>query len=594
MEGAVVTDDPFDPALPQRGPSRTARTARRRSGEWPGGGSFRGRGPNPLAAIVLVLVVLVLVIGGLKVTLFKGSSPSSPGAPVSDGPTSKPPSGTTPPPTTAFEPAWVGPGPINPEFPALTTLRGNWERNFFGIGPVPQHPKVAWRVGPWCGESTDLGDTRTWCGTGWNGTPNVIPQPDGSVEVRIGGYDWAYHYLNGTTGDDTRKAFKTGDLAKGSATSDPDGCALHYVGSRDNQFRVLAVDHGKPRELWSMLAKSPSQGGKWNDDWDGAAQIVGDYLLEGGEDSWFRIIKLNRDCDGKTVRANPKVVFETPGWDGQLESDLQGNQDPADISIENSVAYDPARKVAYFSNGGGLVQGYDISKILNGGDQASRVFRYWMGGEGDASLVIADDGDVIASSHFVPGGNLHAKKSGQLIRLDPTKKGNPVVWKLKEDTMADGEAGFFATPALVGDTLFATATGGDFMAINAQNGDVYWKQHFTPPFWSGAAVVDGVAVFGDCSGRLFAYDVSDPQHPPKELWSMNLGGCIESTPAVWNGWIYVGTRSGMFYGISDKHLVKVRKQWQADHGPFPIPAGFEPPTDSPPAKPPATASPAPA
>jgi hypothetical protein len=32
-----------------------------------------------------------------------------------------------------------------------------------------------------------------------------------------------------------------------------------------------------------------------------------------------------------------------------------------------------------------------------------------------------------------------------------------------------------------------------------------------------------------------------PRRPP-ELWSLNLGGCIESTPAIWRGSIYVGTR----------------------------------------------------
>jgi outer membrane protein assembly factor BamB len=34
-------------------------------------------------------------------------------------------------------------------------------------------------------------------------------------------------------------------------------------------------------------------------------------------------------------------------------------------------------------------------------------------------------------------------------------------------------------------------------------------------------------------------------------WSLDLGDCIESTPAVWQGWLYVGTREGFFYGIAD-------------------------------------------
>ena len=31
---------------------------------------------------------------------------------------------------------------------------------------------------------------------------------------------------------------------------------------------------------------------------------------------------------------------------------------------------------------------------------------------------------------------------------------------------------------------------------------------------------------------------------------MTLGGCIESTPAVWKGRIYVGTRAGAVHALS--------------------------------------------
>ena len=65
-------------------------------------------------------------------------------------------------------------------------------------------------------------------------------------------------------------------------------------------------------------------------------------------------------------------------------------------------------------------------------------------------------------------------------------------------------------------------------------------------------VVDDVLIQGDCSGRLRAYDVHDTTVEPEELWRVELGGCIESTPAVWNGWIYIGTRAGAVYGIADR------------------------------------------
>jgi hypothetical protein len=61
-----------------------------------------------------------------------------------------------------------------------------------------------------------------------------------------------------------------------------------------------------------------------------------------------------------------------------------------------------------------------------------------------------------------------------------------------------------------------------------------------------------VLLQGDCDGVLHAYDVSSPKRRPKQLWALRVGGCIESTPAVWRGRIYVGTRAGAFFGIGER------------------------------------------
>jgi hypothetical protein len=64
-------------------------------------------------------------------------------------------------------------------------------------------------------------------------------------------------------------------------------------------------------------------------------------------------------------------------------------------------------------------------------------------------------------------------------------------------------------------------------------------------------VVDDVLIQGDCEGNLNAYDVSDTSVAPPKLWTVELEGCIESTPAVWNGRLFVGARGGRFYAIGD-------------------------------------------
>ena len=58
-----------------------------------------------------------------------------------------------------------------------------------------------------------------------------------------------------------------------------------------------------------------------------------------------------------------------------------------------------------------------------------------------------------------------------------------------------------------------------------------------------------VSVNCEEGGGLRSYDVSDPRRPA-EQWQLDLGtGCIESTPAVWKGVIYVGSRDGNFYAF---------------------------------------------
>src|SRR3972149_11399381 len=82
----------------------------------------------------------------------------------------------------------------------------------------------------------------------------------------------------------------------------------------------------------------------------------------------------------------PRIVARIPGFDDRLLAELADN----DVSIEGSVAFRDG--VAYFANSGGLVQGWDISNLLNGGTRYRRVFRFWTGDDTDASAVIDEEG----------------------------------------------------------------------------------------------------------------------------------------------------------------------------------------------------------
>ncbi|MEX0989188.1 MAG: PQQ-binding-like beta-propeller repeat protein [Actinomycetota bacterium] len=520
----------------------------------------RTRRPPPFGTVVVVLAVIALLVIGVRAVL--GGDDPGDGPQLAEALADPSASATTPPsdeqtprsePDPNVDAAGVRtPGPINTEVEGITTFRGNASRTYYGEGPLPTRPRVLWRyptAGGLCSQSSNLGETTTWCGTGWTGQPNVLVDRKGNVEVRIGAYDGNYHFIDGKNGKALKQPFRTGDLAKGSATSDPDGFPLYYAGSRDNNFRVISTQGGKATELWSVNADtSVPSGGLWNDDWDGAALVIDDYLLAGSENSWFYVVKLNRDydSDGK-VTVDPRIVTTFPGYDDELLAQLGDD----DVSIETSPSFHDG--VVYFSNSGGLVQGWDISKILAGrSDDARRVFRFWTGDDTDASIAIDEEGMLYVASEL-QRFNATAARNGQLMKLDPNKR-TPLVWSVPvTEQGGDGLGGIWATPAIYDGMVYVSTNYGELLGVDQASGKVRWRIKLPGPTWSSPVPIDGVLLQGDCEGVLHAYDISkNPRKQPKELWDVRLGGCIEATPAVWDGKIYVGTRAGGIYGIGDK------------------------------------------
>src|SRR5262245_26131196 len=213
---------------------------------------------------------------------------------TSNPPTPEPATTTAAPTTTTTTvppfSGWVDPASAFQPYSGATvagllTFRGNPTRNYYGKGPVPRAPHVAWQYPDhtMCAESEDRGKTTKWCGNGWTGQPAVFER-DGRTLVAFGAYDRAVHLVDGATGADVVPPFVTGDIIKGSVTVDPDGYPLIYTGSRDNKLRILAFDRGELTELWSLdaYAVAPT---RWNDDWDGSPLVLKDWLFQGGENS---------------------------------------------------------------------------------------------------------------------------------------------------------------------------------------------------------------------------------------------------------------------------------------------------------------------
>ena len=515
-------------------------------------------GPNRFRAAVVIVVLLGSMVGAVAYALTKESEESARLA-LAATTTTAPPTTTTQRATTTVatttsttttttlpvrEPGTVPGFTVGEPWGStvgLTMFRGNPTRTFYGSGPLPENPRVLWSYPPegtMCGSSSVAGVSSLWCGSGWTGQPVVWERPDGMTEVIFGAYDKAVHFLDAESGQELRPSFVTGDIIKGSVTLDPDGYPLLYFGSRDNRLRVVALDRPEPIELWSLEATAVD--GIWNDDWDGNPVIVDDIMYEGGENSWFFAVKLNRriGSDG-LVAVEPEIVFQTPGWNQELLDRVGRN-----VSIEGSVMVHG--QTAYFANSGGRVAGFDISDVENG--VAPIVFDYWVGDDTDATLVSDEEGNVYVAVEE-ERRNQRSADLGQLIKLDPTAE-DPFVWGVQVPG-GDDFGGFWATPALGDGVLYATTNPGELLAVDQETGEVLFREVIGWHSWSSPVVLGDELLVASCTGVLRSYSIADPGLPILQ-WSLQLSeSCIESTPAVWNGRIYVGVRDGKFYAIGE-------------------------------------------
>ena len=311
-----------------------------------------------------------------------------------------------------------------------------------------------------CGNSPVGGEDKVWCGGGWTGQPLVWERPDGVTEVIFGAYDKHIHFVDAATGEDTRPPFDMGDIIKGTVTLDPDGYPLLYAGSRDANFRIIALDRGEPTELWRLGADSVERD---------VERRLG--LEPGGHRRHAlcrrrELVVVRHPSQPGHRRRRPghggsEVVFSMPAFTNKLVGAVGTQQ-----SVESSTAVFEDR--AYFANSAGRVVGVDIGRLPEG--EASVVFDYWMGDDVDATIVVDEEGFLYVAAQ-VDLATARAAEVGQLVKLNPRKPDDPRVWGI--DIPAGGaDGGIWATPALVDGLLFVPTNVGELLAVDTATGDV--------------------------------------------------------------------------------------------------------------------------
>ncbi|RXJ04197.1 pyrrolo-quinoline quinone [Anaerobacillus alkaliphilus] len=444
---------------------------------------------------------------------------------------------------------------IYTEIEGVLTFRGNHYRTSPSYGTIGSG--VSYEL-----ESVWNFQTQTsprWGGgSGWTGQPSIVKwepevkkimnvfekfkEKEEFVEVIYGSLDGSVYFFELETGEKTRDPIRIGNPIKGSVAIDPRGYPLLYVGDgipQKSPFGQRIFSLIDSTELYFQKGEDPFAYRDWGA-FDGSPLInrLTDTLVSGGENGIFYKTKLHTkfDIDKRTISVDPRPM--------KYRYKIQENYYQG---IENSVAV--YRNLAFFSDNGGSVQALDLMTM-------EPYFALAPIDDTDSTIVIDLEGKqpFIYTSTEVDivgkDGNAHIRKINGLT--------GDVVWDVEYPAFFyDGvNGGVLATPVIIDQlVIYAVARykqrySGLMVALNKDTGEEVWRWEMPHYAWSSPVNVkteEGYTyiIQADSVGNLHFIDAISGAI----IHQINLGSNIESSPAVFNDMLVVGTRGGKFHGV---------------------------------------------
>ena len=492
------------------------------------------------------------------------------------------------------------------QLPGVTTFGGNNYRNSFAYGTATvsdkrlreQWTKSIGSLGNWSGTGWTgqplivqwpaetvavMNVKQSFKDTGEPLTEVIYPTMDGNI-----------YFLELGSGSATRDAISTGIVQKGTACVDPRGYPLLYVGqgipAQNEQGNAAAYVR-----VYSLI--TGEQIGQFGGfDWfarriwqayDGSPMVANDTLVYGGENGIFYTVKLNAEFDVAegTVSIKPdgliKSRYEGAGYS---RDDTKGARW---YGIESSVS--AFRNYAFFTDNGGRMQCVDLNTMA---------IKYVVDvtDESDASVVVEESYDdntiylytgsqVRSTGKDLPDGFGYsyqrkingltgaiiwekrwicstgdASASGGNVATPHAGRGqisNLVIYSFSLAALSDNAASAQAAQTTdAAETADAASeflpqtnasgtysTGGRIVAYDKATGNIIWDIEQTNDYWSSPVVVydpQGKAYLIQCDrgGYVTMYDASSGIM----LNSIDVGSRIDSTPAVFDNLLVVGTR----------------------------------------------------
>lgn len=467
------------------------------------------------------------------------------------------------------------------------TFRGdNFRRNAaFGTAEVEEEKmSVLWQspIG-----SLRTADNGTLYGVGWTGQPAIVKwtrevrlmmnlyddakNTSALREVIFGAQDGKIYFLNLENGNATRDPINVGYPLKGSVSIDTLGRPLLAVGqgisklpnkTGDIGLRVYNLMDGSQEFLLNGRKSDSQKQYTTNGAVDGTALFLSqgnDAMVAAGENGLLYTVDLGG------VFEYPKA--DNPDAEGRLEIDhsitylrTKANAGKeSQVGVESSVAmYD---KYIYMADAYGLLRCVDS-------DTMKTVWAVDTGDNTDASIALDWSRDEESLSLYTGNtaySRLGSKKNVSIRCLNGLTGEEKWVYEIKCDYDKDQRSGCKASPVvgqngiahLVIFTVNQVAEGGSrVIALNKDTGRVEWEYDLANETVSSPVAVYNEAgeawiIQADGKGLLTMLD----GETGKCCSTLNLGGNIEGSPAVYRNILVIGTCSkdnSYMYGIELK------------------------------------------
>lgn len=453
----------------------------------------------------------------------------------------------------------------------VTTFRGNNYRDSASYGTrtvTEKKLEIVW--------SYDIGEIKAensrWPGTGWTGQPllvnwseevrNIMNINDEMkakdlVEVIYPTLDGNIYFLDIETGKPTRDKINVGFPMKGTGMVDPRGYPLLFAGiglneNGDNiaEFKYKMFNLIDQTPIYDIFGRDPVAFRKWGA-FDSSAIIdkKTDTFIEAAENGLVYRVKLNTNFDLKA-----KTISIAP----QLTKYRYKDSTNIELGIENSPAY--YKNYMYFCDNGGIFQCLDLNTL-------KPVWTYDVGDDTDSSPVIeeTDKGVFVYTANQVDKrSQLSKKPENANIRKFNALTGE-LIWQKDYSCVYNYyiNGGALGTPLLgkddIGDIIIFTIcfTGssqdGIMVALDKETGKEVWKRQLNAYSWCSPVSVKSsegktYGLFTDFNGLLHLFDPKTGE----DLHTVGLGANIESSPAVYDDMIVVGSYAKKIFGIRIK------------------------------------------